>query len=409
MTTFILRRFVLAILSILLTTLALYSYFMYVGPNSVFGQYDKLLAQIAKPEEPAFNEFTMPGSYKSDPRAFYLDSAKSFQEIYKVDQPWPLNFVLWLFDPQATTWMDRDGTLKPQGIHIDLLGLKVAGSGLLTGDFGTSTVIYKRSLGSLLTDAWSNTLLLVGTSLAFALLLAIPVGVISAVNQDSPLDTGLTFVTFMGLSIPPFMLAFVLSALFGILPYNIRQQSGWDWFPMLQPGYVFSVDQEGNWVNRIYHMILPVATLALAQGALFTRHVRSSMLEVLRQEYIRTAIAKGATMRRVVMKHALRNALVPIITVVSLSLPAVISGSMIIEQVFSYPGMGLLFFNSARGCGSAGASLTAYCPPFSYLPDLTVTLGLIVIMVAVVALSSMMADILYVAADPRISFGRQGK
>ena len=295
MTIFILRRFTQALISILLTALVFHAYFMYVAPTAIYKQYNIVLAQLAQPGDP--------GPAYGWPASTYPDTATYYREVFKADHLWPLNFLLWLFDPNATMRAgtgDEVGTLVPQGIRLDLFGLHIAGSGLLTGDFGASTVSDGRSVGSLLTDRWTNSLLLIGTALFFALLVAIPVGIIGALKQHSRLDTGLTFLTFTSLSMPPFMLGFVLSALFGIIPNIIRQQTGWDWFPILASGYVHSLDQEGNWINRIYHMILPVATLALAMGALLARHVRFSMLEVFSQDYIRTALAKGVPVRRVV-------------------------------------------------------------------------------------------------------------
>jgi peptide/nickel transport system permease protein len=409
MTLFILRRFVQAVVSVLLISLALYSYFVYLSPYAVRKEYDSDIAIAVQEQEPEYNEFEMLDSYKDHARDFYKDSVTALQETFKMDKPWPYNFVLWVFDPQTTMQKNADGTLSPKGIDIDILGLHIKGSGMLTGDFGTSSVFYSPSLGAQLADKWTNSLLLMATSIFLALLIALPVGIISAINQNSRLDTVLTFATFIGLSIPPFMLAFVLSSLFGLLPYNLREQQGWDWMPMLLPGYVYTLDQEGNWINRIYHMILPVTTLALVQGALLTRHVRSSMLETFNHDYIRTALSKGMSVPRVVIKHALRNALIPLITVIGLLLPAIISGSMIIERVFSYPGMGLLFFNSIGGCtGNPSPQSETFCPPFGgAVPDFTNSLGLMVIMVVIVAIASMLIDILYVAADPRISLDKR--
>ncbi len=408
MTLYILRRFAQAVLSMLITTFVLYMFFVYISSSGVYRQYQDSRSELALRQLHPESTDSFPDATPAD----LQNNINYMEQVYKVDQPWPINFLLWLFDPRATTKMiggDNVGTLVHKGIDVNIFGWHIEGSGILTGDVDTSSVRPGGlSLGQLLSDRGLNTLLLMTSALFFALLLAIPVGIIGAIRQHSWLDTGLTFMTLGGLSIPPFMLAFILSALFGILPYNLRRQNGWDWFPMLQPGYVFSLDQEGNWINRIYHLSLPVATLSLALAAWFARHVRSSMLEVLHQDYIRTAMAKGAPIFRIVTRHAFRNALVPLITVVGLSLPAVISGSMIIEQVFSYPGMGQLFFKAVGGCvGSVNTSLEVHCTPFSYVPNPAITLGLLLVMVVIVALSSMLADILYVAADPRINLGKR--
>ncbi len=429
MTLYILRRFSQAVLSMLIALFIFYLFFVYIAANPITGtiyrQYQGLQAELAQltSQSGSSTGSASPASPASSPEMSVEELRSNvtyMQEVYKVDQPWPLNFLLWLFDPRATMKMSSEnnvgsarntGILVPKGININLFGWQLRGSGILTGDIDTSTVRPDgASLGSLLADRGPNSLLLMGAALFFALLIAVPIGIISAINQHSRLDTAITFLTFAGLSIPPFMLAFILSALFAILPYSLRQQGGWDWLPMLQPGYVFSVDQEGNWINRIYHMILPVATLTLVQTVLLVRHVRSSILEVLGQDYIRTALAKGLSTRRVIMKHALRNALIPIITIVSLSLPTIISGSIIVEQVYSYPGMGQLFFKAMGGCvGSVNTSIDVHCTPFTYVPNPAIALGLLLVMTVLVALSSMLADILYVASDPRIDLSNKGK
>lgn len=409
MTLFILRRMAQALISILLITFVLYTYFLYLPPTALAADYNYNLLIANAPEEPLYYEGDMDPKYADNPRGFYLDYAKSYDDAYKIGRPWPWNFFLWLYDPEATMQMNKDGTLSPKGIDLRIGDLHITGSGLLTGDFGTSSVIFKPSLSSLLADKWINSLLLISVSLFLALLLAIPVGVISAVNHKSGLDTALTFLTFVVLSLPPFMLAFVLSSLFSILPHSLREQQGWTWMPMLEAGYAFSTDQEGNWINRIYHMIIPVATLALAQGALLTRHVRSSMLEVLNHDYIRTALAKGLSVYRVIFKHALRNALIPLIAVVSLMLPTLVSVSMIVERVMLYPGIGEPFLKAINACaGVINSPVESYCKPFGGgVTDFTLSLGLIMIMVVVVCVTSMLADILYVTADPRISFGKR--
>lgn len=156
--------------------------------------------------------------------------------------------------------------------------------------------------------------------------------------------------------------------------------------PYLPPGNVSDPGMDTNVMNRIYHLILPVTVLSFVNVAQLSRFVRASMLEVLRQDYVRTAWAKGLTQRVVILKHALRNALIPVITIITLSLPFLFSGAIITETVFAYAGMGQLYFKAVSQL------------------DIPLVMGFLLIITALIVTSNILADVLYAVADPRIRY-----
>jgi peptide/nickel transport system permease protein len=331
--------------------------------------------------------------------------AVGLAQRYKLDKPWPVGFFLWLFDPSDTTQFVNDengNTLQvPKGIDLRIGDLHITGSGILTWDLGfTASVGRDAPVGELIGERWLNTLVLVGSSILLAVLVALPVGIISAVRQRSRLDHTLTFLSFLGFSIPPYMLGVFLVIFLAVLPFIWHNQFKWDWLPYLPSTFATDTDQQGNLMNRLYHLILPCVTLALPQIALLSRYVRSSMLEVLRQDYIRTAWAKGLRSHRVILRHALRNALIPLITMLGVLLPGLASGAIIVETVFGYTGMGQLYFRALGGCIAESQP----CPPTGYPMDYPLALTLTFIMIVVVALANLLADLLYTAVDPRISY-----
>ncbi len=324
---------------------------------------------------------------------------------YKVDRPWPLNYLLWLFDSNDTVQFVNDdygNTYQvPKGIDIQLGSLRIKGSGFLTGDLGyTDSLGRDGPVSEMLGTRWGNTAWLLIGSLFLAIPTALVLGILGALRQRSRLDHALTFFSFVGFSIPPYMLGVFLVIGFAVLPYLWHQQYNWSWLPYLPAGYATDADQDGNLPNRLYHLVLPALTLALPQIAYLSRYVRSSMLEVLKQDYIRTAWAKGLKARRVVLKHALRNALIPLITMIGVLVPGLAGGAILIETVFSYSGMGQLYFRALGGC----VVETQPCPPTGYAIDYPLTLTLTFILIVVVAFSNLIADLLYTVVDPRIRY-----
>lgn len=246
--------------------------------------------------------------------------------------------------------------------------------GILQGDLGYSRV-YAQSVSDLIRQRLPNTALLVGLSLLLSLGAAIPVGVYSAVRRHSVGDYVATLFSFLGLATPSFWLGILLILLFSV-------KLGW-----LPAGGHYGLEQGASLWGKVRYLILPCLSLSLMQTAAWTRYVRSAMLEVLQQDYIRTAVAKGLDMRTVRYRHALRNALLPLVTLVALSFPTMLGGATVTEQVFAWPGLGRLLYESVMNNDYAVAMA-----------------GFMVIAVGVV-IFNFLADIAYVVIDPRIRYG----
>ncbi len=216
--------------------------------------------------------------------------------------------------------------------------------------------------------------ILMGTALLMGILVGIPLGVISALRQYSKLDYGLTAVAFLGISVPSFMLGLGGLYLFG-LQIRIFPIGG-----MVTAGAPFSIG------DLLAHLALPASILGISYIAILTRHTRSAMLEVLGSLYVTTAEAKGLPPRVVVIRHALRNALIPIVTIIGLSLPDLVGGAVIIETVFSWPGMGLMMVEGVSG------------------RDYPIIMGLSLIVAITVLLANLLTDVAYAVADPRVRY-----
>lgn len=216
------------------------------------------------------------------------------------------------------------------------------------------------------------------------LLLAIPIGVLSAVRPGGWFDRIMTVLVFLGYSMPSFWLALLGIALFGV---QLR------WLPV---SGLHSLDHQffslpHRWLDTVWHVLLPVGVLMIVGLAGLSRYARTSMIDALGQDYIRTARAKGLPERRVLFHHGLRNGLLPIITLVGLMVPGMISGSVIMETVFSIPGMGRLFYEAVMA------------------RDDYVVMALVTVGAMLTLLGNLLADLAYAAADPRIRLGKQGQ
>ena len=214
-------------------------------------------------------------------------------------------------------------------------------------------------------------------SLGLVLLIAMPIGIMSATRQYSLLDRFTTIFVFIGFSTPSFWLALLLIYLFGV-QWGVLPISG------IQSLDVTGLSSWDRLMDKSWHLILPVFVLSFGGLAGFSRYVRNNMLEVMRQDYIRTARAKGLSENVVIYKHALRNALMPVITILGLSLPGIIGGSVIIEQVFGIPGMGQLMFQSVLS------------------RDYNLVMGILVPAAFLTLLGNFLADIGYAFTDPRV-------
>ena len=277
-----------------------------------------------------------------------LEARQRMEKLYGLDQPLPVQYQRWLgrlarFDFGRSFIDDRAVTEK----------------------------IVERLPISLTINCWSLILILG---------IAIPLGVLAAVRPGGAFDRFTTVFVFIGYSMPSFWLALLCMALFGV---RLR------WLPV---SGVHSLDYEtmsllGRWLDTAWHLALPIGITAFVSLAGMSRYMRSSMVEVLRQDYIRTARAKGLPERRVLFHHGLRNGLLPIITILGLSLPDLIGGSVIAETIFSIPGMGRLFYDAVMA------------------RDYPVVMALVTIGALLTMFGNLFADVAYALADPRIRIG----
>ncbi len=284
------------------------------------------------------------------------------QKMLGLDKPPALRYVVWLL---GDDWLDG-GPRK----------------GILRGEWGESwRVAIGMSVTDLILSRVGNTIVLSGAALLLSLIIAIPIGIVAAVKQYSLLDYALTFFAFFGVAMPVFWFGLMLILVFSM------QFKAWG-LPFMPPGGTESYlgPEAGSWGDRLQHLIMPAVVLSLFQTASWSRYMRSSMLEVLKQDYVRTARAKGVIERLVITKHAVRNALIPIVTVVVLSLPTIFSGAVITETIFAWNGMGRLYIDALnRG-------------------DYPVLMMFLLISAVLVVCANLVADVVYTFIDPRIRY-----
>jgi peptide/nickel transport system permease protein len=282
--------------------------------------------------------------------------------------------------PEVLEQMRRNLGLD-QPIHIRYV--RWLGS-FLTGDFGYS-IAQNRPASTVILETLPNTLLLTGSALVLVFLLGVASGVFQAVRQYSWADRTLSVVSLFFYSMPSFWLGLMLMLVFALKAHQ------WGWPIALPPTGMTSVDYEflsrpEQALDRLAHMVLPVTTLALVLAAGIARYTRGQMLEVIRQDYIRTARAKGLPERTVILKHGLRNSLLPVITLLGLYLPFLFSGAVFVEAIFSWPGMGRVIFDAIAQ------------------RDYPLVMATSFVFAAVVVLGNLVADVLYAVADPRIRY-----
>jgi peptide/nickel transport system permease protein len=277
-----------------------------------------------------------------------------------------------------------------QQVFLSDLKDRKTSNGVLFGDFGNSWQITRdRPVSDLIVSRLPFTVELAGLSFIFSLLISIPLGIYSAVKQYSKFDYVFTTMAFIGSSMPTFFFGILMILFFSVLP-NIAGTAA------MPAGSAEAVrDYEivglgtitaGSSLDHILHLILPVATLTIVSVSGYTRFIRASMLEVLRQDYVRTARAKGLMERFVIIKHALRNALIPFVTIVVFEIPALFGGAIITETIFSWPGMGRLYY-SALGNN-----------------DYPVAMSIFFILAVLTLIATLLRDIAYTIVDPRIRF-----
>jgi peptide/nickel transport system permease protein len=275
-------------------------------------------------------------------------------------------------------------------VYLKNLEGRRSSRGVLFGDFGLSWRLNRdRPVTDLILGRLPQTMLLMGISILIALGLGVPLGIYSAIRQYSKFDYVVTSMAFLGTSMPTFFFGLLLIMCFAIIPKNFG-------LPNLPAGLSESVRDytipyigditAGSMLDRTLHLILPVTVLAMVSVAGYSRYVRASMLDVLRQDYVRTARAKGLVEKVVIVKHALRNALIPFVTIAVFALPAMFAGAILTESIFSWPGMGRLFV----------LALGEY--------DYPVAMALLLIEAVLIVVATLLQDIIYTIVDPRIRF-----
>src|SRR5216683_53998 len=287
-----------------------------------------------------------------DPLAAYtVDSTLTGEDLvrlrhyYGLDQPVPIQYVRWL-------------------------------GNVLTGNWGTSFVS-NVAVVELIAQRLPNTLLLVVSSYSIILIAAIVLGTYTAVHQYSPFDHVVTTLAFVGISIPSFWLGLLLLIFFAVQTRNM----GLPYFPA---GGMYDLAVGPSLPQILWHLVLPSITLATVVAAGYIRYVRASVLEVIRQDYVRTARAKGLAETIVLRRHAFKNAAIPLVTLMGLDLPRFLSGSVVVESIFAWPGMGRLFWEEAQRT------------------DIPVLMAVLMFTSVLVIVFNLLADIAYAYLDPKI-------
>lgn len=260
-----------------------------------------------------------------------------------LDQPIPVRYVLWLKE-------------------------------VALGNLGYS-IIRRRSVAELMVDAWQKTALLIAISMVVSVITGVFLGILSALRPYSKVDYALTLLSFVGAAMPGFIFAMGLIYV-GALKLG--------WFPT--SGLTSSIPTANATLDRLHHMVLPVLALSFGGWASYLRYTRSSMLEVLSMDFITTARAKGLIERVILLRHAFKNAMLPLITVLGLSLPGLFGGAFIIEVIFNIPGMGSLLVDSTTK------------------RDYPMMMGGLLLSAVLVLVANLLADIAYAFADPRIRY-----
>ena len=244
---------------------------------------------------------------------------------------------------------------------------------MLQGNLGYSIKSYQ-PVRQIISSHLGPTLLLMGTSMLVGLGFAIPIGIYSAIHRYTKRDYSLVTMSFFGTSIPSFFLSLIFIYLFTV-------RVGW-----LPSSGMRTAGGDGGWGDLIRHMVMPVLVLAISIAGSNIRYVRSAVLEILQKDYVRTAKSKGIGRFLTINKHALRNALIPIITVIGMQIPTLFGGAVIIEQVFSWPGLGLITMNAIMS------------------RDYPLVMGVALLTAVVVLVANLITDILYALVDPTIKY-----
>ena len=243
----------------------------------------------------------------------------------------------------------------------------------IQGNLGYSR-LYQRPIVDILPGRLWNTLVLTGLSMLISIAVAIPLGIYTALRQYSFLDYLLSFFAFFGISMPVFWFGLIMILVFSV-------HLGW-----LPPGGHYSIELHPTILSSLKYLVMPMLVLSLFSMASWMRYMRSGMLEVINEDYVRTARAKGLSEAAVLFRHALKNALIPMVTLIMMSIPGAISGAVLTETIFSWPGMGRLIYDSLMS------------------NDYSMAMAVFLLFAVLVAVFNLLADILYVFIDPRVRY-----
>lgn len=372
MTNYLIRRFFQMGLVVIAASMAIY-YILWLAPGG------------------PLDELKLVGAGGRSNQGFTEEQIQRISEYLGLHRGPVWGYIAWL---TGEDWFDSIG--KPELQTSSCRSVETTCSrGVLRGDFGVSWNVARGSpVADVLLSRLRNTLILMTSATAISLLVAIPIGIVSAVKQYSRLDYFVTTFSFFGTAMPVFWFGLMMIILFGGNQSPLYKAFG---FPYLPTGNVTLVRNPlpgsllelmnatpGSTLDIMVHAILPTIVLSLLYMAGWSRFMRTAMLEVLRQDYVRTARAKGLRERVVILKHAMRNGLIPLITIVVFQIPGIFGGATITETVFNWPGMGFLYVHAL------GAT------------DYPVAMAFLFISAVLVVIASLIGDILYTIVDPRI-------
>jgi len=290
--------------------------------------------------------------------------------VLGLDKPIFVQYLYWLVgNDWAKIDLDGDGITETSGTR----------KGVLRGDFGTSLVNRGVPVTTVIAQRLPNTLILMLTAEFVIVAGALVVGVYSALKQYSLLDHTITTISFIGFSMPIFFIALSTMYIFAV---NFKK---WG-LPYLPTVGMFDPIEGKTLLQVLWHMVLPVFSIAFISLAAYSRFIRSTMLEVLNQDYIRTAKSKGLPRKEVIFIHALKNASLPIVTIVGLDLPLLLGGAIVTERIFAWPGMGRLFLDHVSRS------------------DTPVVMGIMMLIATAVVVFQIITDVIYAWLDPRIRY-----
>ena len=286
-----------------------------------------------------------------------------------LDKPILVQYAVWLV---GNDWMDVD--LDGDGVP-DAKGTR---RGILRGDWGKS-FMEKRPVSEIIAERLPNTLILMLTTEVVILVFSLFIGIYSAIRQYSLFDHVFTGLSFIGYSMPIFWLALIMMFIFAVY----FKKWGLPYFPTVG---MYDLTVGKTIPQVVWHMVLPVTTMSIMSIAGYSRFIRANMLEVIHQDYIRTARSKGLTERAILLGHALKNAALPLVTIVGMDLPILLGGAVVTESIFAWPGMGRLFWGAAQDT------------------DIPVLMGVLTLISIAVVVFQIITDVTYTFLDPRIRY-----